>query len=292
MSVNEGYQAADGAVRLEDQSQIVNSLERLTLDDQTHGNQAAVTQRLGQIAVNEDDSQRRNIFSSLDELDVGEDEELMSKSVVQSKTNKGSQRLRKQTEKGAAYRLSILEERKKKLTKKIYRQSGEINDLLRSNQNYTTVKEQMLLFDDVFQMLIEVHQDMVDIRKDAEEEAWFAEIDEQVFTFKHKVNNWMKEVAETRTKSSSSHSKGSKRSSKSSSSSSRSKSSTKERAMQEKLRVAELLAEADFLEKKRTAQYQAEVLQVEEKLAKAKARMNVYNAAETTDTEIKKYFNS
>ena len=176
-------------MRLEDQSQLVNSLERLTLDDQTHGYQAAVTQRLGQIAVNEDDSQRRNIFSSLDELDLGEDEELMSKSVVQSKTNKGSQRLRKQTEKGAAYRLSILEERKKKLTKKTYSQSGEINDLLRSNQNYITVKEQMLLFDDVFQMLIEVHQDMVDIRKDAEEETWFAEIDEQVFTFKHKVNN-------------------------------------------------------------------------------------------------------
>ena len=92
MSVNEGYQAADGAVRLEDQSQIVNSLERLTLDDQTHGNQAAVTQRLGQIAVNEDDSQRRNIFSSLDELDVqasGSIKNKQRKSAVKKANRKG-----------------------------------------------------------------------------------------------------------------------------------------------------------------------------------------------------------
>ena len=41
--------------------------------------------------------------------------------------------------------------------------------------------------------------------------------------------------------------------------------------MQEKLEVAELLSEATFLEKKKTAQHQANESQVQEELAKAKA---------------------
>ena len=40
--------------------------------------------------------------------------------------------------------------------------------------------------------------------------------------------------------------------------------------MQEKLRVAELLAEVAFLEKKKTAQHQAAELRVQKELAKAK----------------------
>ena len=50
--------------------------------------------------------------------------------------------------------------------------------------------------------------------------------------------------------------------------------------MQEKLRVAELLAEAAFLEKKRTAQHQADELRVQEELAKAKSRMKIFDAEE------------
>ena len=47
--------------------------------------------------------------------------------------------------------------------------------------------------------------------------------------------------------------------------------------MEEKLGVAELIAEVSFMKKKRDAEYQAEVLRMEEELAKAKARAKVYD---------------
>ena len=50
--------------------------------------------------------------------------------------------------------------------------------------------------------------------------------------------------------------------------------------MQEKLEVAELLSEATFLEKKKTAQHQANESQVQEELAKAKALLEIFDAEE------------
>ena len=59
--------------------------------------------------------------------------------------------------------------------------------------------------------------------------------------------------------------------------SSKSKSSTREKAVKEKLRVAELIAEASFTKKKRDAEYQAKALRMEEELAKARTRAQVYD---------------
>ena len=55
--------------------------------------------------------------------------------------------------------------------------------------------------------------------------------------------------------------------------------------MQDKLQVAELLAEAAFLEKKMTAQYQADELRVQEQLAKAKTRMEIFDAEQNKHIE-------
>ena len=149
-----------------------------------------------------------------------------------------------------------MEERRKQLRKRTSKQSGEINEILNSHKNYVTVKEEMMQFDDKFEMLVEVHEEMLELQGCSNEAAWFGDIDEKVFAFRHKVNNWLKEAVEVRSKKSSRSSSSSKHSS----TSSKSRSSTKEKAMQEKLRVAELLAEAAFLEKKRTAQHQADEL--------------------------------
>ena len=56
--------------------------------------------------------------------------------------------------------------------------------------------------------------------------------------------------------------------------------------MEEKLRVAELIAEASFMKKKRDADYQAEALRMEEDLAKARARAKVYDDMEGIDLGI------
>ena len=52
--------------------------------------------------------------------------------------------------------------------------------------------------------------------------------------------------------------------------------SSKEKAIQEKLRVAELRTEASFMMKKREAELEAESLRLEEEMAKAEARVKIY----------------
>ena len=61
-----------------------------------------------------------------------------------------------------------------------------------------------------------------------------------------------------------------------------SKSFTMERAMKEKLKMAELMAEASFVEKKHTSRYQTEKLELEEKIAKSKAKVKVFEEQPTT----------
>ena len=58
--------------------------------------------------------------------------------------------------------------------------------------------------------------------------------------------------------------------------------------MEEKLRVAELIAEASFMKKKKDAEYQAEALRMEEELAKARARAKVYDDMEGSNLGIGK----
>ena len=86
-----------------------------------------------------------------------------------------------------------------------------------------------------------------------EEDDWFETIDEVAFTQKHKIYNWIKEVEDgNKSRSSSSSKKSSGRSSKKSSRSSKTnssrssigKTSVRERALEEKLKMTELLAEA------------------------------------------------
>ena len=159
--------------------------------------------------------------------------------------------------------MSLLEERRKRLTKRILTQSGEMNEMLNSHKNYVTVKKEMMQFDDKFKMLVEVHEEMLELQGCFNEATWFGDINEKVCAFRHKVSNWLKEAVEVRSKKSSRSSSASKHSS----TLSKCRSSKKEKAMQKKLRAAELLPEAAFLEKKRTAQHQADELRVQEELA-------------------------
>ena len=265
MSVSDRAEAFDEmTVGQDNQTKIVNSMERLTLADQFHfmGNQA-VTQGLTELAEVKNDYQTNKMFSSADDFhqlgSFGKDMNLMKSSWEMNQShdeNIRSQMTRKYTEKGLSYKISLLQERRKRQTKTILTQSGEIKEMWNSHKNYVTVKEEMMQFDDKFEMLVEVHEEMLELQGCSNEAAWFGDIDEEVFAFRHKVNNWLKEIVEFRSNKSSRSSSSSKRSS----TSSKSRSSTKEKAMKEKLRVAELLAEAAFLEKKRTAQHQADEL--------------------------------
>ena len=56
----------------------------------------------------------------------------------------------------------------------------------------------------------------------------------------------------------------------------KSKVSSKAKAIEEKLKIAELLAEAKFMEKKRMIEMEAERLHIQEKVAKAQARFKIH----------------
>ena len=104
----------------------------------------------------------------------------------------------------------------------------------------------------------------------------FEEQDERIFSFKHKIIKWMKEVELNKEELGSRKSLGSRsnksRSSKSSiSSNGSSRSSIKDKAIEEKIKVADLIAESNFTEQKLKMEYEAKRLELEEKVAKAQA---------------------
>ena len=130
-------------------------------------------------------------------------------------------------------------------------------------------------------MLVDIHKEFGQIHKEYTGDIWFDDIDQKVFSFKHKVHNWLKEEEKEHKRNHSSRSS-------TRSSSSKSKSSTREKAVEEKLRVAELIAEASFMKNKRDAEYQGEAIRTEEELAKARARAKVYDDMEGIDLGIGK----
>ena len=172
----------------------------------------------------------------------------------------------KPTEKGKEGKMALLEKKRSKLISRVIRKSSEIDDFMYSSQNGIAVKEELQQLNDMFKMLVEL---------------WFDDIDQKVFSFKYKVHNWLREV-EKQDKSERSFKSSSKSSSKSGSSRSSKRSSTKERAVAEKLKVAELMT-SSFIQKRREAELQAEALKVEQELAKAQARVKVLDKENKVD---------
>ena len=58
--------------------------------------------------------------------------------------------------------------------------------------------------------------------------------------------------------------------------------------MEEKAKLAELMAEAEFMQQRQMAENRAEQFRVQEKLAKAKSRSEVYEAMERKGSEVDK----
>ena len=204
-------------------------------------------------------------------------------------------RSRKLTEKGWSLKLSTLNSTRGKMNSRLVRQSGTIEDLMYLSKNYVTVEEALAQFDYIFKQLLLVHQEYHYLLEDDEklaDEEWFEEVDERVFTFKHKVYKWLKEAETEQSakkayskKGSKSTSSGSSRETMSSNSSGRSRCS-KERALEEKAKLTELMAEAEVMQQRQMAENRAEQVRVQEKLAKAKARSEVYEAMERKGSEV------
>ena len=107
-------------------------------------------------------------------------------------------RFRKMTEKGCQFKISTLLEDISRINKRMVRKSGTINDLLYSTKNSVIEEEELAQFDDLFKQIMKVHNKYLSMEVNENEKKkqnqWFDEIDERVFSFKHKVPNWLKDV--------------------------------------------------------------------------------------------------
>ena len=131
-----------------------------------------------------------------------------------------------------------------------------------------------------------MHQEYHSLLEDDEklaDEDWSEEVDEHVCTFKHKVCNWLKE-AETEHSAKKAYSK--KGSKSTSSGSSRKTNSSNSIARSRCPNLAELMAEAEFMQQRQMAGNQSEQLRVQEKLAKANARSEDYESMERKGSEV------
>ena len=106
-------------------------------------------------------------------------------------------RSRKLTEKERSLKLSTLSNTRRKMNSRLVQQSGPIEDLMYSSKNYVTLEEALARLDYIFKQLLLVYQEYHSLLRDDEklaDERWFEEVDERIFTFKHKVYNWLKEA--------------------------------------------------------------------------------------------------
>ena len=65
--------------------------------------------------------------------------------------------------------------------------------MLYTHENNITVKEELQQLDDVFKLIHEINQEIIELDDSYTEEMWFSDIDDKVFTFNHGIHNWLKE---------------------------------------------------------------------------------------------------
>ena len=128
-----------------------------------------------------------------------------------------SRRPRNLTENGAAYKLQTLKEKRRKINGRLIRKHSTVEDLLFSSRNAVIVEEEVGQFNDLFKMLVSVHEECNGLLREDErqnDDEWFDEIVTQAFSFKRKINAWLREREVSEKKQSSrSSSKGSRSSS-------------------------------------------------------------------------------
>ena len=102
-----------------------------------------------------------------------------------------NKRQRKITDNGREYRKQILDKKRTNLVSRIIRISSEIDVLLYSHQNGVTVKEPLAQLSDIFKLIEDINQEMIELDDKYTEESCFTDIDEKVFSINHKIHNWL-----------------------------------------------------------------------------------------------------
>ena len=156
-----------------------------------------------------------------------------------------------------------------------------MNDMLYSVTNASAVAEEVEQFNDILKLLTAVNDEYQHLLTEDEllsDSRWFEEHDER--TLKHKIINWLKGAELNKEedwfkKSVGSRSSKSRSSKSSRSSSGSSRSSIRDKAIEEKIKIPELIGESNFIDQKLKMEYVVKRLEMEEKVAKAQARAKI-----------------
>ena len=77
------------------------------------------------------------------------------------------------TDNGREYRKTVLYNKMTSLVSRITRKSSEIEDLLYSHQNEITVKEKLSQLRDIFKLIEEINQGMIEVADDTLKDCGF-----------------------------------------------------------------------------------------------------------------------
>ena len=106
-----------------------------------------------------------------------------------------STRRRNLAEKGRAYRATVLKEMREKIKGRMMRKCGVIEDFLFSKKSRIAVEKELAQFNDLFKMLLSIHEEysqVLDDEERADEDDWFDDLDNTVCNFKRKIHRWFR----------------------------------------------------------------------------------------------------
>ena len=188
-----------------------------------------------------------------------------------------------------AYSFQVPLEKRKRLLYRLQGKSENISTLIQSKLNVRTVNEELNQYEDFLKMFLNTHYQYHNKLEDfqqIEDDNWFDEIDHNIFTFKHLVHNYIQDSEENRSKNSLKSSKSKKSSVSSGSRSSGSSTSIKEQPVKEKMRLADLMAEASYMKQKKLQEFVVEELKIKMEIEQTKSRVKIMGRGEHTFGEM------
>ena len=143
--------------------------------------------------------------------------------------------------------------------------------------NVRAVSEELKQYDDFLELFSGIQGKY---HRKLDDDLWFDEVDQKIFTFKHSVHDYLRENEEVMSRRSGSSRKAKSSTSSSSSKSRKSGKSIREQVITEKMKLAQLEALASFRNQQKTKKLAVKEMKLEEELVKAKAWVKVIEVQE------------
>ena len=119
---------------------------------------------------------------------------------TESEANSGRRRQRKLSKKGKEYKISLLQSRKQRLCNQLMRNFYAIDDILYSKDHFTTVMEELQLFDGLFSQLLLLREEYNNCLYHAEDfslhefDNWLEDLDLRIFTLITKLETGLRKL--------------------------------------------------------------------------------------------------